>query len=243
MEIEKKESLIVFTPSGHRDYFENDITLLEAARALGVDLDSVCGGRGICGRCQIEPTFGDFAKHTITSSESNISARGDVETQYKGRKKLEKNRRLACSARILGDLVVDVPPDSQIHKQVVRKDIDLSDLHLDPVISLHFLEVENKNSVPSSSELINALEKQWKLSDLANEIVEDQLPTSDGTFTAIVRDKKTVVGIWSGFRDQVFGIAIDVGSTTIAGHLCDLLSGEVLSSAGIMNPQIRFGED
>ena len=243
MEIEKKESLIVFTPSGHRDYFENDITLLEAARALGVDLDSVCGGRGICGRCQIEPTFGDFAKHTITSSESNISARGDVETQYKGRKKLEKNRRLACSARILGDLVVDVPPDSQIHKQVVRKNIDLSDLHLDPVISLHFLELENTNNVPSSSELINALEKQWKLNDLENEIVEDQLPTSDGTFTAIVRDKKSVVGIWSGFRDQVFGIAIDVGSTTIAGHLCDLLSGEVLSSAGIMNPQIRFGED
>ena len=93
MEIEKKESLIVFTPSGHRDYFENDITLLEAARALGVDLDSVCGGRGICGRCQIEPTFGDFAKHTITSSERNISARGAVETQYKGRKKLEKNRK------------------------------------------------------------------------------------------------------------------------------------------------------
>ena len=66
MEIEKKESLIVFTPSGHRDYFENDITLLEAARALGVDLDSVCGGRGICGRCQIEPTFGDFAKHSLS---------------------------------------------------------------------------------------------------------------------------------------------------------------------------------
>ncbi|MEC7809573.1 MAG: ASKHA domain-containing protein [Actinomycetota bacterium] len=243
MEIEKRESLIVFTPSGHRDYFENGLTLLEAARKLGVDIDSVCGGRGICGRCQIEPTFGDFAKHNITSSENNISAQGDAETKYKGRKKLEKNRRLSCSAKILGDLVVDVPPDSQIHKQVVRKTVDLTDLQIDPVISLHFIEIENQNNKPSSDQLITHLKEQWELEDLKNEIVGIPAPSSDGTFTAIVRDKKSVISVWPGFRDQIFGIAIDVGSTTIAGHLCDLLSGEVLSSAGIMNPQIRFGED
>jgi uncharacterized 2Fe-2S/4Fe-4S cluster protein (DUF4445 family) len=51
------------------------------------------------------------------------------------------------------------------------------------------------------------------------------------------------VAAWPGFRDRVYGAAVDVGSTTIAAHLCDLVSGEVLASAGAMNPQIRFGED
>ena len=121
METSKEESLVVFTPSGHRDYFENGSTLLEAARKLGVDLDSVCGGRGICGRCQIEPAFGEFAKHKINAHKENISDPGDVEINYKGRKEIKESRRLACSAKILGDLVIDVPPDSHIHKQVVRK--------------------------------------------------------------------------------------------------------------------------
>ena len=239
----KEESLVVFTPSGHRDYFENGSTLLEAARKLGVDLDSVCGGRGICGRCQIEPAFGEFAKHKINAHEENIGAPGDLEVNYKGRKEIGKNRRLACSAKILGDLVIDVPPDSQIHKQVVRKTIDLTDLKIEPVVSLHFVEIEKEIDNTSFDPLLLSLQEQWGLKNLSNEIIETEMPASNGTYTAVIRDRKSLVAVWPEFKDQIFGIAIDVGSTTIAGHLCDLLSGEVLASAGIMNPQIRFGED
>jgi uncharacterized 2Fe-2S/4Fe-4S cluster protein (DUF4445 family) len=52
-----------------------------------------------------------------------------------------------------------------------------------------------------------------------------------------------IIAVWPGYHDRALGIAFDVGSTTVAGHLCDLSSGEVLASAGAMNPQIRFGED
>ena len=243
METSKEESLVVFTPSGHRDYFEKGSTLLDAARKLGVDLDSVCGGRGICGRCQIEPAFGEFAKHKINAHEENISDPGDVEINYKGRKEIGKNRRLACSAKILGDLVIDVPPDSHIHKQVVRKTVDLTDLIIEPLVSLHFVEIEKGVDDTSFDLLFLSLQEQWGLENLTNEIKENDLPVSDGTYTAVVRDGESLVAVWPGFKDQIFGIAIDVGSTTIAGHLCDLLSGEVLASAGVMNPQIRFGED
>ena len=243
METNKEKSLVVFTPSGHRDYFENGSTLLEAARKLGVDLDSVCGGRGICGRCQIEPAFGEFAKHKINAQEENISAPGDLEVNYKGRKEMGKNRRLACSAKINGDLIIDIPPDSHIHKQVIRKTVDLTDLTIEPLISLHFVETEKRVDNKSFDPLLLSLQEQWGLNNLKNEIKEKGLPASNGTYTAVVRDGKSLVAVWPGFKDQVFGIAIDVGSTTIAGHLCDLLSGEVLASAGVMNPQIRFGED
>ena len=61
--------------------------------------------------------------------------------------------------------------------------------------------------------------------------------------TVAVHSANRIIGVWPGFRDRAYGLAVDVGSTTIAGHLCDLASGEVIASAGLMNPQIRFGED
>ena len=63
------------------------------------------------------------------------------------------------------------------------------------------------------------------------------------TVTVAVHLGKQITGVWPGFKDQVFGLAVDIGSTTIAGHLCELSSGEVVASSGFMNPQIRFGED
>src|SRR5918996_3167033 len=109
--------LVVFTPSGKRGRFAQGTTLLEAARTLGVDLDSVCGGRGLCGRCQIRLAEGEFAKHGIRSAQDHVSAFGEVEARYRTRKGMAEDRRLSCQTCILGDVVVDVPPDSQVHRQ------------------------------------------------------------------------------------------------------------------------------
>ena len=85
---------IVFLPSGHRGDVPEGTTVLDAARQLGVDLDSVCGGRGICGRCQVVPTFGDFAKFAITSVPENIGAHTTMEDDYDGRRAIEPGARL-----------------------------------------------------------------------------------------------------------------------------------------------------
>ena len=243
--------LVVFTPSGLRGSFPHGTTVLDAARRLGVDLDSVCGGRGICGRCQVEPTFGEFAKHGITAVEDHVSARGTTEGDYRGRRPLTGPRRLGCAAMICGDLVIDVPAESQVHRQVVRKEIDLGDLALDPVLILRLVEVPEPTldeSIGEVRRLLNALTDQWNLDGLtvADDLVVDvqrALADRDRTVTVAVRDGHQVVAVWPGLRDRALGIAMDVGSTTIAGHLCDLATGEVLATAGAMNPQIRFGED
>ena len=93
------EALVVFTPSGRRGRFERGTTVLEAARRLGVDLDSVCGGRGICGRCQIEVAEGEHAKHGITSTASSLSPAGAVEERYASDRGLVDGRRLGCTAQ------------------------------------------------------------------------------------------------------------------------------------------------
>jgi uncharacterized 2Fe-2S/4Fe-4S cluster protein (DUF4445 family) len=242
---------VVFTPSGRRGQFPAGTSVLEAARALGVDLDSVCGGRGICGRCQIVVGEGTHAKLGITSSASHLTPFSEPEGRYRDRSGLAPERRLGCHARLLGDVVVDVPPDSQLHRQVVRKAAEARDIQLDPVVRLHHVQVEAPSLGSQTSDLarlLQALEDEWGLDGLDADLhvvggLQAALRAGEWAVTVAVHDGATITAVWPGFRDVALGIAFDVGSTTIAGHLCDLRSGEVLASAGAMNPQIRFGED
>ena len=223
------EHRIVFTPAGLQGSVPEGSSVLDAARAFGVDLDSVCGGRGICGRCQVEPSLGDFAKWAIQARRDNLSAPGALEAAYSGRRPLPEHRRLGCAAKVLGDVVIDIPASSQIHKQVIRKSVDVGDLALDPIFSLHYLGDED---------LPAALSDGWGIT-----VSPPTVPLPHGDKTVAVRGRAKVVAAWPGFVDRVGGIAVDVGSTTIAGHLVDVTTGEILATAGRMNPQIRFGED
>ncbi len=244
---------VVFTPSGLRGMVEVGQTLLDAARQLGVDLDSVCGGRGICGRCQIVPTFGEFAKHGLVSAPDNVRALTEVEAAYAGRRRLEPGSRLGCAAAVCGDLVVDVPASSQVHRPIVRKSLDFGDVGVtvDPVVRLYFVEVANESLGGDRSDyelLADALNDQWALPTLTTTIaalagLQRALVGGTRRVTAAVHNGQTILAVYPGLLETVFGIAIDIGSTTVAGHLCDLATGEALASAGIMNPQIRFGED
>jgi uncharacterized 2Fe-2S/4Fe-4S cluster protein (DUF4445 family) len=245
------DALIVFTPSGRRGRFALGTPVLQAARALGVDIDSVCGGRGICGRCQVQLSEGEFAKHGIASRPEHLSAFSEVERAYGKRKALAEGRRLSCSTKLLGDVVIDVPAESQVHRQIVRKAVEAVAIELDAAIRLHYVEVTEPDMHAPSSDLrrvVEALEREWQLKDLACDLhvvhgLQAALRQGAWKVTVAVHDERTIVAVWPGFRDKVFGMAVDVGSTTIAAHLCDLSSGEVVASVGRMNPQIRFGED
>jgi uncharacterized 2Fe-2S/4Fe-4S cluster protein (DUF4445 family) len=243
---------IVFTPSGKRGEFADGTSLLAAARGLGVDLDSVCGGRGICGRCQVDIAAGDFAKHAIRSSADHVTPWGEVEGRYTDKRgPLATGRRLGCQARICGDLVVDVPPESQVHRQVVRKRAETHPIEIDPVVRLYYVEVAEPDMHDPSSDLRRlqqALSDQWGLAETNADLatlagLQKTLRAGKWKVTAAVRKGHDIVALMPGFAERAFGVAIDVGSTTIAAHLTDLTSGEVAAAVGAMNPQIRFGED
>ncbi len=246
-----KEALIVFTPSGKRGHFPLGTPVLKAARQLGVDIDSVCGGRGLCGRCQVLVGQGEFAKHGITSKAENASPANEVEARYAAKRGLIDDRRLSCQALIQGNLVIDVPADSQVHKQVIRKRAELRHIEIDPALRLHLVEVEEPdmhNPTGDLERLFTALEKQWGLTNLEVELrvlqqLQKALRNGKWQVTCAIHRGQVLTAVWPGFKDKAYGLAVDVGSTTIAAHLCDLATGEVLASNGIMNPQIRFGED
>lgn len=246
-----EDALVVFTPSGLRGRFALDTPLLDAARDLGVDIDSVCGGRALCGRCQVILSDGEFAKHGITSRTHHLSAVNAAETRYAEKRGLDPSRRLSCQARLRGDVVIDVPAESQVHKQLVRKRADARVIEIDPVITLHYIEVAQPDMDDPASDLkrvIQALKAQWGLDDLQADLrvlhgLQRALRKGDWKVTVAVREGVQIIDVRAGFADRAHGLAVDVGSTTIAAHLCDLGTGEVVAAAGAMNPQIRFGED
>ena len=252
----RTDALIVFTPSGKRGRFALGTPVLTAARTLGVDIDSVCGGRAICGRCQVTIGEGEFAKHGIRSSAAHLSAVSKVEERYDEKRGLTQGRRLSCQAQLLGDAVIDVPPESQVHKQVVRKRVETRAIEINPVTRLHYIEVEEPDMHKPSSDLervYRALAEQWSISNLTCDLsivrsLQKTLRQGAWKITVAVYSRlpgggNEIIAIWPGYHDRAFGLAVDVGSTTIAAHLTDLASGEVKAAAGLMNPQIRFGED
>ena len=247
------DPLVIFTPSGKRGNFPVGTPILTAARQLGVDLDSVCGGRGICSKCQITPSFGEFPKHGVTVSEDALSEWNSVEQRYDDKRGLIKGRRLGCQATVQGDVVIDVPETSQVHKQVVRKRAEARDIVMNPAIKMFYVEVEEPDMHDPSGDLerlVAALRKDWDLPDLSADLnvltaMQPILRKGEWKVTCAVHlgDNK-IMQIWPGYYEgTVYGLAVDLGSTTIAAHLCDLHTGEVVASSGIMNPQIRFGED
>ena len=255
-EASAKEPLVLFMPSGKRGRFPVGTPVLEAARKLGVYVESVCGGRATCGRCQIEVQEGNFAKHKIVSSLEHISEKGPKEERYEKIRGLPDGRRLSCSALILGDLVVDVPQDTVINAQVVRKAATDRVIERNAAVQLCYVEVDEPDMHKPLGDLDRLkvmLEKDWGWKDLL--IAPHLIPQVQsilrkgewGVTAAIHRDMDSsrpfIVGLYPGLKNEAYGIACDIGSTTIAMHLVSLLSGRIVASSGTSNPQIRFGED
>ena len=251
-----KDPLVLFMPSGKRGRFPVGTPVLDAARQLGVYVESVCGGRATCGRCQIEVQEGSFAKHGIVSLGDHISPKGPKEERYERVRGLPEGRRLSCSATVQGDLVVDVPQDTVVNAQVVRKAATDRVIERNPAVRLCYVEVDEPDMHKPLGDLDRlkaVLAKDWGINDpavplrLLPQVQKILRKESWGVTVAVHHDeddaRPELLAMWPGLHNEAYGIACDIGSTTIAMHLVSLLSGRVVASAGASNPQIRFGED
>jgi len=237
-------------PSGRKGQVSTGTNLLDAARELGVELESICGGRQTCGKCQVIVEQGSFPKHGIKSAADHLSQPTDLEIAYDQEHNL-KGRRLACAAFIIDDLLVTVPDESQAHKQVIAKAATERSIEVDPAVRQLYVEIEHAvlgDPRGDWERLAQAMEDQWQLTDLvidAKALLTLQSALREGDFSATVTiwQDQEVLRVQPGYQDGVYGLAIDVGSTTVVAHLCDLRTGEVLATQSAMNPQVRFGED
>ena len=245
------EANILFMPSGLRGHVPLGTTVLQAAQRLGVDLESICGGQGKCRKCQVLPQEGEFSKHGISSQLDHLSEFTETERHHQSKNRLKDGRRLGCNARILGDLVVDVPEESQQHKQHITKAITAHDIQVLPALHLYTVtlpEPDMHAPISDKRRLQQALKSEYELPTLDCELsqlrlLQPALAKSERKVTVAVYEFQKIIAVWPGEKTVVYGMAIDLGSTTIAAQLCNMITGEVVATADTMNPQIRFGED
>ncbi|MCI0625094.1 MAG: ASKHA domain-containing protein [Acidobacteria bacterium] len=241
---------LVLLPSGRRGEITAGTNLLAAAQQLGVELESICGGRQTCGRCQVALEEGNFAKHGIRSMISHLSPIEDRELDY-WEKKGSNGRRLACAARVLGDVLIVVPEESQACKQIIAKAATERVIDVRPAVRQVYVECEPARLDDPHGDwerLQEALAQQWELRNLAIDpfalrTLQPALREGKNAVTLSIWQDSEVLRIQPGYAEGVYGLAIDVGSTTVVAHLSDLRTGALLATEAMMNPQVRYGED
>jgi uncharacterized 2Fe-2S/4Fe-4S cluster protein (DUF4445 family) len=242
---------LILMPSGRQGDIPHGTTVLKAAESLGVEIESICGGRQTCGKCLVAVEEGTFPRHGITSSAASLTPPAETEMAYMRKHGISVDeRRMSCMAEIVGDVLITVPEESQARKQVIRKAASDLTIEVAPAVRLYYVEVTPPvlGGPADWQRLQAALAEQWDLQDLSIDplllrTLQRTLRKSNWAVTVTVWQGTEVVRIAAGYDDGLSGVAGDVGSTTVAGHLVNLRTGAVLATESMMNPQVRFGED
>ncbi len=244
------EYQVIFMPSGRRGQIEEGTAVLEAARQLGVQIESVCGGNLACRKCHVRLETGQFAKHGIHSKVDHLSPIGEAERAALERMRIEDGR-LSCTAQIQGDVLIVVPEESQGQKQTIRKEAVEREITLDPAIRQLVVNVQTAELGEHRGEwgrVQDALREEWGIETAVIDLpalrrLQPALRDGKRRITLTLRQNHEVIDVQAGRVETAYGLAVDIGSTTVAGHLCDLRTGDILATESLMNPQVAYGED
>ncbi len=237
----KQKHLLIFQPSGRRGYIDEGKTIKEASQGLGVELESICGGKATCGKCKV----------SIQSGMENLSPMEDGERKLLTKQQERDGYRLACVARIYGDVLVFVPEESRAGRQMVRKSVTERAIEIKPAVRKYYVEL-----VPAALEhpqgdwerLQAELNSSFDLDHLTIDYqvllsLQEVVRRGHWKVTVSVWVDREVIKVEPGLVDRGYGLAVDIGTSTVAGYLCDLSSGEVVASDAMVNPQVIYGED
>ncbi len=249
--MDEDKVMVIFQPSGRRGEVPRGINIIEASRLLGVDIEALCGEKKVCGKCIVRIEEGHFEKYGITSSMDHVSPWQEEEDKFINEERKQKGFRLGCVAKVEGDILVFVPEESRAGKQVVSK--AARDIHIEhnPAVRTYYVEVDAPTFEEPTADferVCRGLERDYGLKNLTIDIFTlRQLPNAlregDWSVTVSVWNEKEVIRVRPGRAEHAYGIAIDVGTTTVAGYLCDLNTMEVIETVSMMNPQCKYGED
>jgi len=249
--MDAEKVMVIFQPSGRRGEVPKGTNVIEASRLLGVDIEALCGEKKVCGKCAVRIEEGHFEKYGITSSMMNVSEWQEEEEKFITPERREKGYRLGCVTKVKDDILVFVPEESRAGKQVVSK--AARDIHIEhnPAIKLYYVEVDPptfEEPLGDFERVCRGIEREYGLNGLTIDIFSlRELPTAlrDGKWavTVSVWNDKEVIRVRPGKIEHAYGLAIDVGTTTVAAYFCDLTTMEVIDTVSMMNPQCKYGED
>ena len=266
---------VLFLPSGQKGRFAVGTPVLDAARELGVGVESICGGTGACAKCKCQVLDGTFddeghelsmshmvtaaTRHGLRSRESHVSPAGEHEQKLAKKHHFKSGERLSCQSRVVGNAVVFIPEEARVREAIVRKAAGKPVAVRDPVTRKYFVSVPAPTLEDHRGDwerLRDALKEVHgidteidfsalkQLSDLAK---PQRAKVMQLTATVWLKDPMgvgEVVRLENGDTAAVLlGLAVDLGTTTVAAYLCNMHTGETLATESLMNPQIRIGGD
>jgi uncharacterized 2Fe-2S/4Fe-4S cluster protein (DUF4445 family) len=228
--------VVDFEPIGRRVEAQPGETLLQAAQQAGIGLAAVCGGAGTCRRCLVQVMSG--AVSPLTEDERRRLSPERIAEGY----------RLACQAHVGGDCKVNVPASSLTTTQRTQVEGRQLDVPLDPVVHSYDVQLDpatREDLRSDSARLCDRLQEEGLGCLRVDLVAAQRLPGilrahNWGVTAAVIRDQ--VVAVLPPHNPPL-GIAVDLGTTKLAGYLVDLRTGETLAARGVMNPQIAYGED
>jgi len=244
VKLREDETIIAFQPHGRRDIFKKGTTILEAAIKLGVDISSICGGRGLCGKCKVKVIKGYEHLNPLEESEKKFLTAEEVKEGY----------RLACLAKVYApfEAVIFVPERSRVGKQRLQTEgYEVPVMRFNPAVKKHFVKIKPptlEDATWDDERVLRALAEQHGVTGV--DFHYDVLRTLPIVLrqanweVTVVLWKNTIIAVEPGdTTNRCFGFACDIGSTKLAGFLMDLNTGKVVAVAARMNPQIPYGED
>jgi uncharacterized 2Fe-2S/4Fe-4S cluster protein (DUF4445 family) len=250
--MDENKAKVIFQPSGRRGLVPKGVSVIEASRLLGADIEALCGEKRVCGKCKVRIEEGFFEKYNIDSKRSHVSPwQQEEEEKFINAADKEASYRLGCVTKIEGDLLVFVPEESRAGKQVVSK--AARDIHIDhnPAVKLYYVGLEKPTFEEPTGDferICEQLEKQYDLENLKIDIqtlrlIPSALRKGDWKITVSVWMDQEIIRVRSGKFDTSYGLAVDIGTTTVAAYFCDLATMEVIDTVSMMNPQCKYGED
>ena len=250
--MDENKAKVIFQPSGRRGLVPKGVSVIEASRLLGADIEALCGEKRVCGKCKVRIEEGFFEKYNIDSKRSHVSPwQQEEEEKFINSADKEASYRLGCVTKIEGDLLVFVPEESRAGKQVVSK--AARDIHIDhnPAVKLYYVELEKPTFEEPTGDferICEQLEKQYDLENLKIDIqtlrlIPSAVRKGDWKVTVSVWMDQEIIRVRPGKFDTSYGLAVDIGTTTVAAYFCDLATMEVIDTVSMMNPQCKYGED
>ncbi len=230
-----KRYKVTFAPEGKTVYVLEGTTIYEALGEAGIIIKSECGGSGVCGSCKVKVTHGDYEQ---TGSERFIPE-----------EEVKDGTVLACCTKITGNMVVEIPLSSRLFEQKILTEGLERKLRLSPNIRKLYLKLNQPTLEDQRSDLdriwdaIRKTSENPKISVDVLRRLPDKLRKGDFG-TTVVLDEEEIIGIETGDKsDKNYGVAFDIGTTTVVGYLLDLNTGEQLAVASRTNPQTIYGDD
>ncbi len=242
---------VCFLPSGQSGEIDEGTTLRDAARLFGLGIETICGGLASCGKCKVRILEGRNEEHGVNSSLAHLSAASPVELRSGGRGGLRPDERLSCQARVQGELIVYIPEESRIGRPIVLKEAGNRSIDIVPMIRKRYVELppaDMADQIGDWERLCTELEQRFDLRQPAIDSralrsLSPALRAGNRAITVTVWGDREVIRVEPGYSEVAHGLAVDLGTTTVAAYLCDLASGELLATGSMLNPQIEYGED